>query len=221
MSAKDNSSATETGRNQNVPPPHLSWSKQAFTLIELLVVMAIISFLAAMLLPALIKGRDASRTVVCDSNLRQLAFVYHMYSQDNKDHLPTAAMLGESCYRVVTDPIGIPGFFQSYSTTNQVWLCPAGRGMLRSNGVNYAWSLAQNVVGAAGDNNAFNTMSTTFVVYDNYPYMTPSVFNMSEYTVGPPVVNALGWYYPHSSRRKVNWLYLDGHVETKLGPGLQ
>ena len=193
----------------------------AFTLIELLVVIAIIGILAAMLLPVLAKAKDRTKTAVCSSNLRQIALGYHMYMLDNNYHLPTSDMLGKSGYRMVTDPMSMPYFLKDYCTLNHVWLCPAGRGILATNGVNYVWSLALNVVSTGGANAAFNTMTTTFVAYDNYPYMLPSVFNMSEYTSGPTVVTSLAWYYPHSDRRKVEWLYLDGHSELKLGPTLQ
>lgn len=195
--------------------------RRAFTLIELLVVIAIISILAAMLLPALAKAKDKARTMVCTSNLRQIALGYHLYLMDFNYHLPTSDMLGKSNYRVVTDPLGMPAFLKDYTTTNPVWLCPSGRGILTSNGVNYAWSLAQNVVSASGADKAFDTMTKTFVVYDNYCYMTHTPFGATEISSGPIVANSLAWWYPHSTRRKVNWLYLDSHVELKLGPTLQ
>jgi prepilin-type N-terminal cleavage/methylation domain-containing protein/prepilin-type processing-associated H-X9-DG protein len=55
----------------------------AFTLLELLVSLAIIAVLAALLLPALARGRGSAQQVRCGSNLRQLGLAAHMYWDDN------------------------------------------------------------------------------------------------------------------------------------------
>jgi len=64
-------------------------ARQGFTLIELLIVVAIIAILAAMLLPALQRAKEASRRSVCMSNQRQLVQALIIYSQDSGGPLPS------------------------------------------------------------------------------------------------------------------------------------
>jgi prepilin-type N-terminal cleavage/methylation domain-containing protein/prepilin-type processing-associated H-X9-DG protein len=64
---------------------------ESFTLIELLVVVAIISILAAMLLPALQKAKQAAQKATCTNHLREIGIACQAYSVDFEGYGPVAA----------------------------------------------------------------------------------------------------------------------------------
>ncbi|MFW6162615.1 MAG: type II secretion system protein [Planctomycetota bacterium] len=66
---------------------------RAFTLVELLVVVAIISLLAAVLLPVTARVRGFARRTECVSNLTQLGKAVNLYADDYDHWYPCACVL--------------------------------------------------------------------------------------------------------------------------------
>src|ERR1017187_1394632 len=88
---------------------------QAFTLIELLVVIAIIAILAAMLLPALARAKEAGKRISCLNNLRQLSLSAQMYVSESQGFYPPRS-----------DTDRWPDkFYDNYGKSLKLLLCPS------------------------------------------------------------------------------------------------
>lgn len=143
-----------------------------FTLIELLIVIAIISIIAAILLPVFARVRETARRANCQSNLKQLGMGLLQYAQDYDERLPAGPWGGANFTFT-----GWAGRVYPYVKSTGVFVCPSDVPLSTVTGsrisymanVNISYNNAENGT-PAGSLAKFTSPSRTVMVLEAIGY---------------------------------------------------
>lgn len=214
------------------PPP----VERAFTLMEILVVMAIIIGLAAILIPSLNSALERAKATKDMSNLRQLAMATQLYMNDNSGVLFSTSGSWMSQLYNADPPPAAPKYISSWGVFVSPFDRPASPRTSSPNNANSAVSYGINgtsgVIGMSADKISKPSVFIMFAPAQasgsavNFRGIgnTTSQVNLaasSNVTVlaAATVPNGPAAGGTHNSRRKINALCADWHVETMLWSG--
>ena len=205
-------------------------ARRGLTLIELLIVLGVISILAALSFPALLRVRNQAQGTVCTQNLKSLSLAWLLYKDDNDDRL-VGGRVGEFLYDWVQGPTGVGtiidrrkegirlGALFRYVRDVDVYRCPADR--RRTDGGQIAfrsYSIAGGANGAGWQNTYIPAGKYADILQPASKYIfveeaDPRGWNRDSWVLNP---RGQSWVDPLAiwhSRNKSTLAYADGHVE--------
>ena len=211
-------------------------SPKVFTLIELLFVIAIIAILAAMLLPALGKAREKARSIACVNKLKQMAFAFSMYADDNDDWCISRKLSGDppaEAMSYTTYNFWFVNFRHCYNMPRDFFRCPSSPKYDFTNynisyGINartFAGYAANEGMGANSVKRGFvssnGTQTSVLMVFaDTTPTLDRGSANVESclfdkaYSIGNGLLYGTGCTPNLRHADSFNSSRLDGHVES-------
>lgn len=207
----------------------------AFTLVELLVVIAVITILAALIMPAVVRSMHSARSTNCISNLNQIGSAFTLYTKHYRGFMTARG-----------SPPAYPWWYKNlerFAPDPGLFACPAKRVAAVGYGLNHIWCGPDEIY---GEGTAMNNRSKEFVRVRN-PAGTVIICDAGTITTNKdlpveqweesPQNNKYGrvvfpydnrpdshgsytWYYscpqgpaPRHPALKSNCLFFDTHVE--------
>ena len=205
-------------------------SPRAYTLIELLVVAAIIAILVALAFPVFLRAIERAKATKDMSNLRQIGMATQLYMNDNNGVLfSTAPPSWMSQLYNADPPPATPKYISSWGVFVSPFDRPASPRTSSPNNANSAVSYGINlgVIGMSADK---ISKPSVFIVFAPAQASGLAVnfrgigntTSQASLTAGSNVTVLAAATVPngpaaggtHSSRRKINALCADWHVET-------
>lgn len=106
--------------------------KAGFTIVELMIVVAILSMLAAIMLPAVARAREAARRSSCQNNMKQMGMIFMMFAGEAPQQNYPSIQIDQ--FLPVEDPYDnvvfslsprLIGLYPNYATDLNVFSCPS------------------------------------------------------------------------------------------------
>jgi len=169
----------------------------AFTLVEMLVVIAVLGVLAALLLPALSRGKETARATACISNLHQIGLALQIYVDNHHNRLPVMRDRPADTNSVATNSLpGVDVVLKAELGNLNVLRCPSDQaGIFVQTGSSYSWNSLLN----GEDADHLKVFGLNFS-----PHGIPVFFDKE------------GFHAARGADKAVNYLYADGHIKNLL-----